>query len=104
MLGHVDTKQQLQPPHLRELTWSLNMSDNTLTEAQQDILKGYLERYRDSSKKERRGVYKEAWVKIQLGPPAVVTKKIPSVKKVNECIVMIYHCLLHPHKSSVTGR
>jgi hypothetical protein len=107
MLGHVDTKQQLQPPHLRELTWSLNMSDNvnnTLTEAQQDILKGYLERYRDSNKKERRGVYREAWAKIQLGPPAVVTKKIPSVKKVNERIVMIYHCLLCPHKSSVTGR
>lgn len=83
------------------------MSDNvnnTLTEAQRDILKRYLERYRDSNKKERRAVYKEAWAKIELGPPAVVKKKIPGVKKVNECIVVIYHCLLCPHKSSVAGR
>lgn len=74
------------------------MSDNVntpLTEAQLVILKNYLDKYRDSNKKERRDVYKEAWVKIELGPPAVAKKKIPSVKKVNWSIVTMCHCVFH---------
>jgi hypothetical protein len=84
----------------------VKMSDsinNTLTEAQLVILKTYLERYRDSNKKERREVYKEAWVKIELGPPAVVKKKIQSVKRVNHCTITICNFPLYAHKTSLTG-
>jgi hypothetical protein len=63
--------------------------DCPLTGAQVAILKSYQERYRDSHRKERRQVYKEAWKEIEVGPPAVEKNKISAVKSVNDWIVTI---------------